>query len=64
MSQLLLTARDAAQALSVSEKTLWRNTEPRGDIPAVRFGKSVRYSRAALEKWIARAERECAETKT
>jgi excisionase family DNA binding protein len=51
---LLLTAREAAALLAVSEKTLWNHTAPRGNcIPAVRFGKSLRYSRAALESWIA-----------
>jgi predicted DNA-binding transcriptional regulator AlpA len=49
----LLTARDAAALLAVSEKTLWNHTAPRGNcVPAVRFGKTLRYSRAALEKWI------------
>ena len=51
---LLLTAREAAALLNVSEKTLWNHTAPRGNrIPAVHFGKTVRYSRAALESWIA-----------
>ena len=50
---LLLTAREAAELLNVSEKTLWNHTHPRGNgIPAVRFGKTLRYSRAALEAWI------------
>ncbi len=51
---LLLTAREAAQALRISEKTLWSLTQPRGPIPVVRVGqRSVRYSVAALEQWIA-----------
>lgn len=51
---LLLAARDAAKALAVSEKTLWSNTAPRGAcIPAIRVGeRSLRYSVAALQKWI------------
>ena len=50
---ILLTAREAAELLSVSEKTLWNHTAPRGNcIPAVRFGRTLRYSRAALEEWI------------
>ena len=50
---LLLTAREAAKALAISEKTLWTLTTPRGSIPAIRVGeRSLRYSVAALEKWI------------
>jgi hypothetical protein len=50
---LLLTARDAARALAVSEKTLWSLTTPRGPIPALRVGeRSLRYSVSALAKWI------------
>lgn len=52
---LLLTARDAAKALAVSEKTLWTLTTPRGPIPAIRVGeRSLRYSVRALDEWIAR----------
>jgi len=51
---ILLNVSDAAKLLSVSEKTLWNHTAPRGNcIPAVPFGRTVRYSRAALEEWIA-----------
>jgi hypothetical protein len=50
---LLLTARDAARALAVSEKTLWSLTMPRGTVPAIRVGeRSLRYSVTALAKWI------------
>ena len=51
---LLLTARDAAKALAISEKTLWSLTAPRGTVPCVRVGeRSLRYSVRALEEWIA-----------
>ena len=51
--RLLLNARDAARALSISERTLWGLTEPRGPIPAVRVGaRSVRYAVADLECFI------------
>jgi predicted DNA-binding transcriptional regulator AlpA len=60
---LLLTARDAAKALAVSEKTLWSLTVPRGTIPAIRVGeRSLRYSVAALEEWTARQPAATAET--
>ncbi len=47
--QMLLTPREAAKALTISEKTLWSLSVPRGPIPVVRLGaRSVRYTRAAL----------------
>jgi excisionase family DNA binding protein len=55
--QLLLTARAAAAALSVSERTLWTMTHPRGPIPAVRIGRAVRYPVDALRAWIAEQQR-------
>jgi excisionase family DNA binding protein len=50
--KLLLSAREAAKALSVSERTLWSMTAPRGPIPAVKIGTRVLYSVTALQKWI------------
>jgi hypothetical protein len=52
VTELLWTAQQAADALQICEKTLWTLTQPRGPIPAIRLGKSVRYSPAALAKWI------------
>ena len=49
--KLLLSAREAA-ALSVSERTLFSLTTPRGPIPSVRLGARVLYPVAALQKWI------------
>lgn len=49
---LLLTVRQAAKMLSISERTLWGLTKS-GDIPAVRFGgRNVRYDPADLRAWI------------
>lgn len=53
MPKLLLTPREAARALSVCEKTLWTLTQ-RGELPAVRIGRSVRYSVADLQDFIDR----------
>jgi hypothetical protein len=54
---LLLTPRQAAALLSVSEKTLHRLSTPHGTIPVVPIGKrGVRYRPAALERWIADQE--------
>ncbi len=50
--RLLLTAREAAAALSISERKLWSLTTS-GVIKVVRIGRSVRYSRVALEEFIA-----------
>jgi len=56
----LLTARQAAKVLSISERTLWGLTKS-GDIPAVRFGgRNVRYSPDDLREWIRRrSEKKC-----
>ena len=50
--KLLLGAREAADTLSVSPRTLWSMTSPRGPIPAVRLGARVLYSPDALRRWI------------
>jgi hypothetical protein len=44
----LLKTRAAAAFLSVSERALWGLTSPRGPIPAVRIGNSVRYDKRDL----------------
>lgn len=41
--RFLLTVRDAAKFLSISVKTLWKLTAPRGPLPSVHFGRTVRY---------------------
>ncbi len=51
---LLLTPRDAARRLSLSEKTLYNYTKA-GQIPVVRIGRAVRYSLDDLKSWIQRA---------
>jgi predicted DNA-binding transcriptional regulator AlpA len=52
--KLLLTPPEAARALSISPRTLWAITAPRGDLPCVRLaGRSVRYSVDAIRAWIA-----------
>jgi predicted DNA-binding transcriptional regulator AlpA len=53
-SPLLVGADEAARRLTISRKTLWNNTSPRGEgIPCVRIGRVVRYIPAELERWIA-----------
>ncbi|MHC4876990.1 MAG: helix-turn-helix domain-containing protein [Planctomycetota bacterium] len=48
----LLTAREAADLLRISERTLWTLKET-GEIPFVRVGRSVRYEQTDLADWIA-----------
>lgn len=49
--KLLLKPSDAAEALSISPRKLWAMTNA-GEIPCVRFGKSVRYDPTDLREWI------------
>lgn len=51
----LLPPPDAARAMSVSERTLFTLTK-RGDIPAVRIGRAVRYDAADLRAFVERAK--------
>ena len=48
---LLLTPRQAAEALAISQRKLWSMTAG-GEIPAIRIGRSVRYSVDGLRSWI------------
>ena len=52
MSPPLLTAKEAASILRISPRTLCSMTAPRGEIPVVRIGRSLRYPIADLECWI------------
>jgi predicted DNA-binding transcriptional regulator AlpA len=59
---LLLRPADAAKALAISPKTLWALSQPRGPLPVVRIGeRSVRYSVAALQRWIAQQQVEASD---
>lgn len=49
---ILLTARDAAKLLSVSERTLFSISAPRGPLPVVKIGRAVRYAVADLQAYI------------
>lgn len=52
-ARLLITSREAAACMSISERTLWTLTN-QGDLPCVRIGRSVRYDPRDLEAWIER----------
>jgi excisionase family DNA binding protein len=64
MPALLLTCREAAEAMRVSTRTLFSLTR-RGEIRSIRIGcRGVRYSPADLQEWIDRQRGEPAETAT
>lgn len=50
--QLLMTAKQAAAVLAISERTLWKLTND-GQLPAIRFGRIVRYDLTDLRAFIA-----------
>jgi len=53
---LLMPAPDAARLLSISERTLWGLTHPRGPIRAVRLDGRVLYSPASLTAFVSDRE--------
>ncbi len=50
--QLLLTPREVARTLAISERKLWSLSAPRGPIPVVRCGRAVRYSLDSLRRFV------------
>ena len=54
--ECLLTYRDAAALLGVTDRTVWTLVH-RGNLPAVRFGHSVRIDPADLRAFIERSKR-------
>ena len=57
VESLALRPAQAAKALSISPRTLWSLTTPRGPIPCLRIGhgkrQTVLYPTAMLEQWMA-----------
>lgn len=51
----LLTYRQAAEVLGVSERSIWTLVD-QGTVPAVRFGRSVRIDPIDLRAFIERAK--------
>ena len=55
--KLALTVKEMAQALTMSERSVWRLAAT-GEIPApFRVGRSVRWRRATVELWLQKQER-------
>lgn len=56
LKPLALRPAAAAEAIGISERTLWALTAPRGPIPCVRVGqgkrRTVLYPIAKLEAWL------------
>ena len=50
---LLMTIREAAKALRISERTLWRIMQ-RGDLQTVRIGHCLRFDPADLRAYVER----------
>jgi excisionase family DNA binding protein len=57
---LLLSMKEAASALCVSERTVWTLVH-NGELPHMRLGRRLLFSRTALAAWIARMESKCVE---
>jgi len=51
----LMSASEAAKFLGICQRTLWA-LKAGGEIPHVRIGRRVLYSRASLTRWIEQQE--------
>lgn len=51
--RLLLTVRETAAMLALSERKLWELTNREG-LPSIRIGRLVRYSLTDVEDWVRR----------
>ena len=54
LERILLTTREAAAFLGLSERKVWSLTAPRGPLPAIRISRSIRFSAADLEGFVDR----------
>ncbi|MCX5650142.1 MAG: helix-turn-helix domain-containing protein [Planctomycetota bacterium] len=50
----LLTVQEAAKILTISPRHLWDLTD-RGELPAIKIGRSVRYAQADIDAFIAKS---------
>gem|GEM_PF-591433 len=53
---LLVSTSEAARLLRISSRTLWTLTQA-GDVPCVRIGRKVLYSRRSLKQWVRQRSR-------
>lgn len=59
---MLWTVRDVAEALSLSQSTIWLLVS-KGEIPVVRLGRSVRFRKETIEALLAERESRAGESK-
>ena len=52
----LLSVKETAQALGISDRTLWTITAPRGPLACCKIGSRVMYSPKAIERFIEQQE--------
>ncbi|WP_145078891.1 helix-turn-helix domain-containing protein [Aureliella helgolandensis] len=55
LSPRLVTARQAAEMLGLSERTLFK-LRHQGQLPFVRVGRSIRFAVASLDSWVRQRE--------
>ncbi len=53
MDAKLYSVKEAAAYLSLSQRTVWEMTAPRGELAVVKLGRSVRYRPEDLEAFVA-----------
>jgi hypothetical protein len=52
MPGALFSAREAAKFLSISQRTLWAISAPRGPLPVVKIGTRCLYDPVDLQRYI------------
>ncbi|HEY4261849.1 MAG TPA: helix-turn-helix domain-containing protein [Schlesneria sp.] len=50
----LMNLKQVARVMNVSERTVWANSAPRGTIPVVPIGRSIRYCPREIQEWMKR----------
>ena len=59
--KVLLSPRETAEAMGISERKLWSITFPRGSLRPVRIGTRCLYSPASIQKFISEQEAQSAQ---
>ena len=55
---MMMTCREVAEALGVSERSVWRWSATGVLPPGIKIGSAVRWSRRSIEEWLAKREQE------
>lgn len=48
----LMTLDEVAEFLNLSPRTVWGKSSPRGTIPVIQIGRSIRYCPNAIQEWM------------